>query len=602
MNPHHRTQRIVAIFALFVGATGLAVLYLSFSLPAYEVVKPYADSISLRGFVDFFTPAFYERIRLNVRVVGLLLLGAGSVLFAARRRISSAIAGRISALPAEARDLAAFCRPRQRNRWFTLALTAIIASGALLRLAFLSQPIMSWDEAATFLTYASRPLYIVLSDYSAPNNHVLHTLLVYISYHLFGDALWAIRLPAFIAGILIIPATALVAHRLYGRWSALLSAALTAAAPILVDYSTDARGYTLLGLLFLLAVLCGACLIQKPANGLAWILFVVACALGLYTIPIMLYGIAMLSTWMLLAVWVAPHTRDERLRFAGRLIAAGLAALALALLLYAPVLVVSGLGSIISNGYVASLALPELAVQLPRSLQDTATLWFEGQPAILIIVLFAGAIIGITAPGTREYSPPLLAVSILAGLVMIAIQRVAPYPRTWLFLLPIIYMTAGHGLYRIGQLMHDTILRIGSRRWLSAAPVLSIVLCIALAVNTCLVKTTTIAQSFNAENIAVYLKGFLRPGDSVYFSPNQPLRYWFRLLGIPDEYVMLAKTPVPQSITRALIVVDDTVSAPLAPADTVTIPYSRDYLYAPVLIRSFDPGLLYQAQVHYDRP
>ena len=60
---------------------------------------------------------------------------------------------------------------------------------------------MRFDEAFTFLRFASQPLLEGLTTYAEPNNHLFHTLLVHISTSLFGDQPWAIRLPALLAGV-----------------------------------------------------------------------------------------------------------------------------------------------------------------------------------------------------------------------------------------------------------------------------------------------------------------------------------------------------------------------------------------------------------------
>ncbi len=69
-----------------------------------------------------------------------------------------------------------------------------------IRLAHVRQT-MRHDEAYTFLHYAKAPLASALSDYTYPNNHIFHTLLVWISTRLFGPSEVAIRLPAFIFGL-----------------------------------------------------------------------------------------------------------------------------------------------------------------------------------------------------------------------------------------------------------------------------------------------------------------------------------------------------------------------------------------------------------------
>ena len=84
--------------------------------------------------------------------------------------------------------------------WEWIGLTIVTMLALALRARELSQPIR-YDEAATWLDYASQPLARALSDYRFPNNHLFHTLLVHISAALFGAAPWALRLPAFLAGI-----------------------------------------------------------------------------------------------------------------------------------------------------------------------------------------------------------------------------------------------------------------------------------------------------------------------------------------------------------------------------------------------------------------
>ncbi|PKO04579.1 MAG: hypothetical protein CVU41_16175 [Chloroflexi bacterium HGW-Chloroflexi-3] len=55
-----------------------------------------------------------------------------------------------------------------------------------------------------------------LSDYHFPNNHVFHTFLVHLTYKLFGPYEWAVRMPAFIASLLLAPFGFIFAKRWYG--------------------------------------------------------------------------------------------------------------------------------------------------------------------------------------------------------------------------------------------------------------------------------------------------------------------------------------------------------------------------------------------------
>jgi len=177
-------------------------------------------------------------------------------------------------------------------RRITLALLTIL--GALLRILELQRP-MGSDESASWIYYASKPLVIGLTIYGSPNNHPLHTDLMHISDALLGDAEWALRLPAFIAGVVMIPLT-FVFGRTIGERGALIAAALTATWPALVDYSTDGRGYTLLCCFTLIAA-ASMVELARSGNTTAALIFALAAALGFFTVPVMLYPFVALLVW-----------------------------------------------------------------------------------------------------------------------------------------------------------------------------------------------------------------------------------------------------------------------------------------------------------------
>ena len=51
------------------------------------------------------------------------------------------------------------------------------------------------DEAATFFHYIQSSSFIPFHSLNDANNHFLNSLLTYISYTLFGDSEFALRLP-----------------------------------------------------------------------------------------------------------------------------------------------------------------------------------------------------------------------------------------------------------------------------------------------------------------------------------------------------------------------------------------------------------------------
>ncbi len=97
-----------------------------------------------------------------------------------------------------------------------------------IRLVFLGVPIRL-DEADTVTRYAGAPLRRTISDYSFPNNHILHSIAVKVPMALFGSAPWSVRLPALIAGLLLVPLIYAVGRAFYGSAAGLIAATLAAA-------------------------------------------------------------------------------------------------------------------------------------------------------------------------------------------------------------------------------------------------------------------------------------------------------------------------------------------------------------------------------------
>src|SRR5207253_11250661 len=113
--------------------------------------------------------------------------------------------------------------------------TIVLAIGAALRVLYLAQPIR-YDEAVTYMYFVRLPWAEALSTYTYPNNHLFHTLLAKASVTVFGNSPWALRLPAFFAGVLVVPASYLTIRALYGARAALIAAGLVASSGVLILY------------------------------------------------------------------------------------------------------------------------------------------------------------------------------------------------------------------------------------------------------------------------------------------------------------------------------------------------------------------------------
>ncbi|GEM_PF-6728280 len=104
-------------------------------------------------------------------------------------------------------------------------LSLTVLSGLILRLAEMNK-VLTHDEAYTYVAFASKSLWHAVTDYSLPNNHIFHTILVYLSAELIGLHPWSIRIPALLGGMAVILAVYFLGKTLYSENAGLLAAAL----------------------------------------------------------------------------------------------------------------------------------------------------------------------------------------------------------------------------------------------------------------------------------------------------------------------------------------------------------------------------------------
>jgi uncharacterized membrane protein len=417
---------------------------------------------------------------------------------------------------------------------------------------------MRYDEAFTVMRYASKPLYVGLSLYTEPNNHLFHTFLVHIAYLLFGDRPWALRLPAFLAGMLLVPATYVAARCLYRTEGAVLAAALAASSSMLIEYSTNARGYSLICLLFMLLIPIAAYLIRHPGWA-AWFLFAILAAIGFYTIPLMLYPLGGVALWLLLSAAVGDAAQPSR-RIVNGLFVAALLTATLTTVFYSPVFAVSGPASVFANRWVRSHPYRMFLKDLPVSLLSTWREWNRELPLPLIIALAAGFGISLIWDKRSSRFRIPLPLALVAWLVLIlSIQRVVPYERVWLFALPLYFAASAAGLALVGTPIFNR-LRIPHGMILVA---LATCLCAAWHVRRSnVIESTNEGRGMQAA--AIYLQPRLTPGDSVVVAlpSDASLEYYFLQQHIPIAYL---NAPMSH---RVFVVVnqisDDTLSKVLA--------------------------------------
>ena len=317
-------------------------------------------------------------------------------------------------------------RETPRIDYALLAIFFII--GIWLRLRDLNIP-MGTDESATWLYYASKPLIVGVTIWSSPNNHLLNTLLMHICGAVFGPREWALRLPAFFAGLALIPLT-YAASRVFYRRGALIAAGIVAASPAFVAYSTDGRGYGMMAACALVAAMAMASLIRS-GNSAAAIVFGIATALGFWSV------LVMITLFLLIVAWAIV----ERPSAWRAIVVACLLAGALTMLAYFPVFVVSGPTSIATNGYHAPSTLAHFMADLPLISHVIVARLLVGFPRALQWLLgFAFIAALLLHRRLSRFRYPIW-IGFLAVAAFTLVQRYVPPSRIWFAFLPWFFIT-----------------------------------------------------------------------------------------------------------------------------------------------------------------
>jgi 4-amino-4-deoxy-L-arabinose transferase-like glycosyltransferase len=171
--------------------------------------------------------------------------------------------------------------PRARRRPGELAVVAAITvAGALLRL----HPIRSvWLDEAISVAQARLPFGAMLHQLMYDDLHPpLWGVLLWLDVRLLGDGPVALRIPSLLVGIACIPLTHLLARELFDRRTGIAAAAFTAAAPLAVWYSGEARMYALYLFWSILALL-GQAMVLRRGGWRGWAVFVLGSAGMFYT-------------------------------------------------------------------------------------------------------------------------------------------------------------------------------------------------------------------------------------------------------------------------------------------------------------------------------
>jgi len=433
----------------------------------------------------------------------------------------------------------------------------ITLAGVILRLYIINDPI-GYDEAYTFINFSSKSFKFVLADYHAPNNHILNSLLIGIVYRILGNHLWIVRVPAFMAGVLGIPAAFIAARRLFTAQQALAASAILAIIPNIVAASANGRGYTLIILFSLLLVNFAGILVKKQSRS-AMTAYAITGALGFYSIPVFLYPMAGVSLWVVATYLSTTETWQIKWNNLRNFLLTCALSGVLTFILYSPVIFFgTGFDSIIANEIVKSQSWHDFGDNLVTRSALTWQSWMESIAPAVRYILGLGFLLSILL--YRKISNqklPLQVFIIIGAGVMLVLQRVMPLPRIWGYLEMFYFLFSAAGLIGVGHLMFNTVKKeqIG-QTLLSGFVLLAVILVFTNVTLKTQNKQARLDRPVAPELFAAeYLATHLTDKDTLVAVAPADIRtaYYLKIKGVPYDVFYQRDHPV--DIQNALVLV-----------------------------------------------
>ena len=435
-------------------------------------------------------------------------------------------------------------------------LAVITLCGLILRALVINRPI-GYDEAYTFIYFASRPFKYILADYHAPNNHILNSILIGIAYRILGSHTWIVRLPALIASVLSIPTAYFMARRFYSSNQALAASAVLAIYPSLIRATANGRGYMLVILFsFMLANIAGVLVNKQDRTAL--IAFAITGALGFYAVPIFLYPMAGISLWVAATYLVSAEPWRTKLNHLAIFLVTCIGSGLLTFVLYSPVILFgTGLDSIINNEVVTSRSWSYFFESLNPRITRTWADWTAALSPAIQYLLSGGFLISVIFHRKASNQKlPLQLFLFLAIAILLVLQRVTPLPRIWIYLelFCVIFSIAGL-IWFMEALLKKIMGQINFDRVFPPIILVFTLTIFIISIRTMQDPAAVAERGKMPEQYAAdYLTDHLKPGDTILSIAPVDIRtaYYLKINGVP--YDIFYQRDHPMEFQNALVI------------------------------------------------
>ena len=246
---------------------------------------------------------------------------------------------------------------------------------------------ITYDEAFTYNRFTHQGFLTTISNYPAPNNHVLFSLIT-IPFDSINaeNKMFFLRLPAIIFTITAIVIISITARKHLGKIGTWIMLSLVTISFMTIYYGHMCRGYSLTLLAFSVGIHFAMNIVSDPRKIFNHVMLQASSLVGICVMPSYLYAILFLVIFIV----VMEKTLSKELIVGSSIMAF------FCLSFYTPILIISGYESITSNPFTKSIPRIETLEALPHFLhrfwQDLFGL--KVPTLIPILILLIGILVG----------------------------------------------------------------------------------------------------------------------------------------------------------------------------------------------------------------
>ncbi len=321
---------------------------------------------------------------------------------------------------------------RQRRLGYSITAVLLLLVFAAHTVPYLNRS-LRYDETYTATRYVSSPVS-ALGSYEAPNNHMLHSLFVWMVTQTMGMSPFTLCFPAFAAALIGLALMMRVGRKLANPTTGIAGAVLLSLCFAYGDYAVNARGYTLSVALTLI-------LIELIYSDRArrYPLLLTSAALML-TMPSLAILIACAAVFLVGRGWYFKRVTAAQRYHARRMLPPMITGAIIGSMFYLP----SVLNGVIES-HIDEFGMRDIA----SLLNDIFATWFTSSFMAIVV----GVLLLLAIPHRRLWHLMIFMVGGALGLLLIQGWVIGNlfFGRNYLYLAPVIFLAAGAGLARVVQ-------------------------------------------------------------------------------------------------------------------------------------------------------